>query len=350
MKRVVHRLSIGAMLCWLPGSVPAATLTANCAVATFNYIVGLPSSLSCPQFQAGGTLQSVQITVSGSLQDGGSVTNNAPGAQTFLLREVTSFNFGPLPGFNLSGFTQTNPALVVNNSMNATLLTTGSSVAINLVPDDYNSGSLGSATTILGGYAGAGTFAVPIAMDLAQTSMTAIGAPVTSLLALTGSNPVTQVSATVTYTSSLSPYRVTYDRNRSTLGGPPTDAATYAVGATVTVLGNSGLLSKTGSTFAGWNSAADGHGTRYAPGATFNIGAADLRLYARWSPNVCTLDLDDNGSVDALTDGLMLLRAMLGLTGTTVTNGAIGGGTPTRTTWAQIQPYLNGNCGTNFAQ
>jgi hypothetical protein len=26
-----------------------------------------------------------------------------------------------------------------------------------------------------------------------------------------------------------------------------------------------------------------------------------------------------------------------------------GGGTPTRATWALIQPYLNANCGTNFA-
>ena len=62
----------------------------------------------------------------------------------------------------------------------------------------------------------------------------------------------------------------------------------------------------------------------------------------------CTLDIDGNGSIDALTDGLIVLRAMFGLTGTAVTNAAIGGGMPTRTTWAQIQPYLNANCGTNF--
>jgi predicted extracellular nuclease len=54
----------------------------------------------------------------------------------------------------------------------------------------------------------------------------------------------------------------------------------------------------------------------------------------------CVLDLDGNGSVDALTDGLMLVRAMSGLTGTAVTNGAIGGNA-SRTTWAAIQPYFN---------
>jgi len=63
----------------------------------------------------------------------------------------------------------------------------------------------------------------------------------------------------------------------------------------------------------------------------------------------CDLDVDGNGSIDALTDGLMILRAMLGLKGTAVTNGAIGGGSPTRTTWAQLQPYLNSNCGSTFA-
>ena len=37
------------------------------------------------------------------------------------------------------------------------------------------------------------------------------------------------------------------------------------------------------------------------------------------------------------------------VTGTSVTNNAIGAGA-TRNTWAQIRAYLNGNCGTNFAQ
>ena len=54
----------------------------------------------------------------------------------------------------------------------------------------------------------------------------------------------------------------------------------------------------------------------------------------------CVLDLDGNNSINALTDGLLLLRAMLGLTDTAVTIGAIGAGA-TRTTWAQIQPFVH---------
>ena len=62
----------------------------------------------------------------------------------------------------------------------------------------------------------------------------------------------------------------------------------------------------------------------------------------------CTLDADGNGTVDALTDGLMMLRAMFGLTGTSVTNGAIGPNAG-RNSWTAIRAFLNLNCGTTFA-
>ena len=56
----------------------------------------------------------------------------------------------------------------------------------------------------------------------------------------------------------------------------------------------------------------------------------------------CVLDLDGNQMISATTDGLMLLRAMLGLTGTAVTNGATVPATPgVRTTWGQISPYVH---------
>ena len=74
---------------------------------------------------------------------------------------------------------------------------------------------------------------------------------------------------------------VTYDGNGSTGGAVPTDANSYASGATVTVLGNTGSLVKLGATFAGWNTAANGSGTSYSPGNTFSI-AASVSLYAQW--------------------------------------------------------------------
>jgi hypothetical protein len=62
----------------------------------------------------------------------------------------------------------------------------------------------------------------------------------------------------------------------------------------------------------------------------------------------CTLDIDGNGRFDALTDGLLFVRAMFGLTGISVTNGALGAGA-TRTDWAQLRTFMNDRCGTNFA-
>jgi uncharacterized repeat protein (TIGR02543 family) len=78
-------------------------------------------------------------------------------------------------------------------------------------------------------------------------------------------------------------YTVTYSGNTSTGGTVPVDAGTYIAGATVTVLGNTGNLAKTGFTFGGWNTAADGSGTSYAPAATFTMGSANVTLYAKWS-------------------------------------------------------------------
>jgi uncharacterized repeat protein (TIGR02543 family) len=78
-------------------------------------------------------------------------------------------------------------------------------------------------------------------------------------------------------------YTVTYNGNGNTSGTVPTDNQAYQQNATVTVADNTGSLTKTGYTFAGWNTAADGSGTNYNPAATFNMGATNITLYAKWS-------------------------------------------------------------------
>lgn len=80
-------------------------------------------------------------------------------------------------------------------------------------------------------------------------------------------------------------YTVTYNGNTRTSGNVPTDGSSpYAAGSSVTILGNSGTLAKTGYTFAGWNTAANGSGTSYSEGDTFTINANTI-LYARWTLN-----------------------------------------------------------------
>ncbi|MEE9425493.1 MAG: DUF1800 domain-containing protein [Methylococcales bacterium] len=55
---------------------------------------------------------------------------------------------------------------------------------------------------------------------------------------------------------------------------------------------------------------------------------------------VCSLDVDDNGQKDALTDGLLILRHLFGLSGAALTQNAIGANAQ-RNTPRQIANYLN---------
>ena len=86
-------------------------------------------------------------------------------------------------------------------------------------------------------------------------------------------------------------YTVTYDANTSDSGTAP--GATTGPGSQ-TILGNTGTLSKSGFTFGGWNTAANGTGATYAPGSSIiPIGA--VTLYALWLPNY-TVTYDGNTS------------------------------------------------------
>ena len=62
----------------------------------------------------------------------------------------------------------------------------------------------------------------------------------------------------------------------------------------------------------------------------------------------CTMAIDGDGKAQALSDGLMITRVMLGMTGNAVTAGAVGVGA-TRTTWAAIRNYLVTQCGMTVA-
>lgn len=100
-------------------------------------------------------------------------------------------------------------------------------------------------------------------------------------------------------------YQVSYDGNTHTGGTAPTDLTDYPAGTSVTVLG-AGSLSKTGNTFVGWNTAADGSGTPYNAGGSFTI-SANTTLFAQWTdqptnPTVAAAPLSANqGAAVTLT-------------------------------------------------
>jgi uncharacterized repeat protein (TIGR02543 family) len=95
---------------------------------------------------------------------------------------------------------------------------------------------------------------------------------------------ITMTADTTLYALWQSAFRVTYNANGGT-GTTPEDSTTYLTGAEVTVKSNSGGLARSGFIFSGWNTAADRSGTSYQPADKFNIGSADVILYAKWIPD-----------------------------------------------------------------
>jgi uncharacterized repeat protein (TIGR02543 family) len=90
-------------------------------------------------------------------------------------------------------------------------------------------------------------------------------------------------------------YTVSYNGNGSTTGSVPVDVnSPYLSGSTVTVLGNTNSLQKTGYTFAGWNTATNGSGNAYAPDAPFVI-TTNRTLFAQWTVNSYIVTFDANG-------------------------------------------------------
>jgi uncharacterized repeat protein (TIGR02543 family) len=91
-------------------------------------------------------------------------------------------------------------------------------------------------------------------------------------------------------------YNVTYDGNGNTGGTPPVDANNYLAGDFVTVA-SAGTLVRDGFSFDGWNTMPDGSGLDRAPGAIFQIGSADVALYAQWTITpTYTITYDGNGA------------------------------------------------------
>jgi uncharacterized repeat protein (TIGR02543 family) len=73
---------------------------------------------------------------------------------------------------------------------------------------------------------------------------------------------------------------VAYDANGGS-GAPGSGSA--VTGATFTV--SASVPTRSGFTFAGWNTASNGSGTSYASSATFTMPASSVTLYAQWTAN-----------------------------------------------------------------
>ena len=130
--------------------------------------------------------------------------------------------------------------------------------------------------------------------------------------------------------------------NVGSLVSPPADNGGTSGSRTMALMAGSPAINAAGPVLGGINTDQRG----FARADPVDMGAYESDPATTFG---CTLDVDGTGNPpDALTDGLLLMRAMFGLTGTAVTTGALGA-TPTRGSWSVIRQYLNANCGTSFA-
>jgi uncharacterized repeat protein (TIGR02543 family) len=138
-------------------------------------------------------------------------------------------------------------------------------------------------------------------------------------------------------------YSIIYDGNGSNAGTAPANQ-TGVTGRNFAVAGNTGTLTRTGYTFAGWNTAANGLGTSYSAGSNILMPNDGTTLYAVWTPAGVTLTYNANGGAGAPSSEVRNAGSIANLSAVT----------PTRTGYTFVRwntlaaPVLPGTPGTNY--
>lgn len=105
-----------------------------------------------------------------------------------------------------------------------------------------------------------------------------------------GNNVITYTGGGEVKTITISnPYTVSYNANNGS-GAPSSQQKCTGINITL----SNTVPTRTGYTFAGWNTAQNGSGTNYAKGATYSANAS-VTLYAKWTANKYTVTLDRQG-------------------------------------------------------
>lgn len=85
-------------------------------------------------------------------------------------------------------------------------------------------------------------------------------------------------------------HSITYNANGGS-GAPSTQTSLATAAITV----SSTAPTRTGYSFGGWNTKADGTGTNYSAGGKLAANAANITLYAKWTENTYTVSYNANG-------------------------------------------------------
>jgi uncharacterized repeat protein (TIGR02543 family) len=226
-------------------------------------------------------------------QLGGTPRSTNVGTYSNIVISVTNGNSAPvhLPAFSLAVVAGANAAIY-------TVTYDGNDASGGAPPASPTSYSTGATVTVLGNLANLARTGYTFSgwNTAANGSGTTYAAGNTFLI----DSNVTLYAVWTANAASSTSYTVTYNGNGAASGAPPAGPTSYATGATVTVLGNTGNFAHSGYTFSGWNTAANGTGVAYAAGSTLKIGS-NLTLYAVWAANIApptsyTVTYSGNGS------------------------------------------------------
>ncbi|MBO7318550.1 MAG: InlB B-repeat-containing protein, partial [Clostridia bacterium] len=121
-------------------------------------------------------------------------------------------------------------------------------------------------------------------------------------------NLTTTNGATITLYAKWKPitYTINFNGNGSTSGSTASMSMTYDVAKNLTANG----FAKTGYTFAGWNTKANGSGTSYTNKQSVKnlttTNGATITLYAQWTPITYTIKFNGNGSTSGSTASMSM--------------------------------------------
>lgn len=267
----------------LPGRLISLTLTQSGTARAFSLYGGNSRLMASDNTATGQTPSGTKVT---DVSTAATMTWNIPENNNytfFAIKKGSSAGYvdSIVATYELpSGDSPTLENVTLSGSMSKTSYTTAESwdstgLTVTGTYSDASSSDVTASATFsyYSDEAMTGAVATPSALGVGNDQTIYVKATVSGISNTVAKSQNVSVSAVV--------YSVTYNDNGATSGSAPTDATAYNNGATVTVLGNTGSLTKTGYIFGGWNTEADGTGTSYVAGNTFSISASTT-LYARW--------------------------------------------------------------------
>lgn len=282
----------------LVDSVSAYTLTlvgaANGQVITFvnpgNKTPTAPNFASNATADSGLTVVLTSLTPSICAVVGLNIDPLAVGACTIVASQPGNSSYGAATNVTQTFYITTDAAQTITLANPGDQTWTGSSFTIPRTP----TATSGLTVTL--------TSFSPSVCTISGTTITIVGQGTCQIRATQGGGvsggttyaaaPPVTISFVVATASAPSTFNITYDTNTSTGGSAP---ATQNGTGSVTLSTNSGTLVKTGYSFTGWNTLANGNGTHYNVSASYNL-SADVTLYAQWTIVNYTVTYNTNGA------------------------------------------------------